>query len=249
MVVPVIGVGERHAHKAHAVSLAAGNQAAPRRHRVAGLTGDAAGAAVEEFIVVYVCFAVYRGTACAAKLTEHGVFHAVQHKHGHVARGGVMLLIVKPVRVCKARIIHAELRRPAVHQAHKGALAPRCVFGKGKRRVVPRGEEQSEQQFAHGIVIPGLEVHRRAFDKTVPSLDVDLLVKLAVLDTYKRCHELCRTRDKAAVIGVLFIYAAAVSVHHHARSRAYVRRALFGISAHGTKPGNKRRREDKRRAF
>ena len=70
----------------------------------------------------------------------------------------------KPVRVCKARIIHAELSRFPVHQAHKGALAPRCVFGKGKRRVVPRGEKQSEQQLAHGIVIPSLEVHRRAFD-------------------------------------------------------------------------------------
>ena len=83
----------------------------------------------------------------------------------------------------------------------------------------------------------------------MPRIDVDRLVKLAVLDTYKRCHELRRTRDKAAVIGILFIYAAAVSVHHHARSRAYVRRALFGISAHGAKPGNKRRREDKRRDF
>ena len=99
MVVPVVWVGQRDAYEPRPVPLAAAHKAAPRGERIAGFPAYAAFAAPEQLVVVIIALLAHlprRGGDDSDKVL---IAHTVVHQHGHVARGRIVILSVKPVRI------------------------------------------------------------------------------------------------------------------------------------------------------
>ena len=74
----------------------------------------------------------------------------------HIARGGVVLLVVEAVGVCKRAARHADALRRLVHPADEARDAPAAVVGQRDGRVVSRAEQQPVEQRLHGERLTGL---------------------------------------------------------------------------------------------
>ena len=98
----------------------------------------------------------HRHTPCRAQAHERRVPRGVGREERHIARGGVVLLVVEAVGVCKRAARHADALRRLVHPADEARDAPAAVVGQRDGRVVSRAEQQPVEQRLHGERLTGL---------------------------------------------------------------------------------------------
>ena len=131
--------------------------------------------------------------------------HAVGGKFGHVARRGVVPLLVEAVGVFEAGLGHAELGRLGVHQLRKLLHAVRDMQRERRGGVVAGDQQQAVEQVLDCVALSRLEVHRGALDARATAVDLHEVVELAVLEHDDGSHYLRRAGDEHVLVGVLLI--------------------------------------------
>ena len=80
---------------------------------------------------------------------ERLVFHSLPGEQIDVPSCGIMVRVVEPVGICEVGAGAAKLRRPLVHQVHKGADGAADGLGQDVGRLVGGDDQQAIEQLLH----------------------------------------------------------------------------------------------------
>ena len=169
---------------------------------------------------------------------EIRVLHSLLGDIIEVARGGVMPVVGKPVRVEKMRVRAAQLRRALVHAVNESGNAAGDIGGEDVARLVCRVDDRAVDKIAVGHHLAGLDVGvagvlRHAVPCVRPGGDDVVHAALPALHRLygeKPGHYLRQARGRALLVGVLLIeHLVGVHVRQIHRLRAELR-VVNGVS-------------------
>ena len=174
----VVGVAKEYDDGRRAILFGGGDEALAGHGRVAGLDADGVFVQaafrvgrerVDEFVGVFERQGRGVQVGCVNRVGARGddaaelfVLQRVGGEPRHVARGGVVVVVVYAMGVHKMGAGHAELGGLAVHAVGERLDGAGRVAGDGGRRVVARDEHEPVEQVAQADRLADLQPHERA---------------------------------------------------------------------------------------
>ena len=228
MVPPVVRSAQRHRHERHAVPLRRGDKTSSAPLRIPGLDADRAVVEPEHLVVIQEIPRLvadgYIVPVGRDYLTEPRVRQSVNGKLREVARRRVMLLVIKPVRICEMRVFEPYLLRFRVHQLGEGVDRARDIYRYSRGGVVRALEHQRPDEVVKAELVPRLKIYRRTLDPDSAARNGHLTRGVPRLEGDERGHYLRRARHRASCVGVLLEDdVPARRLDHYRRLRADTR--------------------------